>query len=115
MITAELTAPAPSSPPAAAEVDGGGGWSWKIWLRLYSSRSAASHACSCEVMRSARGTSSIRRKSRQEAATVGSVGERVWSVGCGRDMVLVVRLELELESLWCVMLGLRACFGLSPG
>jgi len=38
-------------------------------------------------MRCARGTSSIRRKSRQEAARVGSEGEIVVSVGAGRDIV----------------------------
>jgi hypothetical protein len=66
-------------------VDAAGGWSWKIWLRAYSARRVWSRACSWSVMRWARGTSSIRRKSRQEEATVGSVGATAWD--SGRDML----------------------------
>lgn len=73
-------------------VEAAGGWSWKIWLREYSARRAWSRACSWSVMRWASGTSSIRRKSRHEDATVGSFGAVAW--GSGRDILLMFFLLL---------------------
>lgn len=59
----------------------------KIWLRLKSAMRAWSRACSWSVIRCASGTSSMRRKSRQEAARAGSLGEKISD--CGRDIVVL--------------------------
>jgi hypothetical protein len=52
-------------------------------------------------MRWARGTSSIRRKSRQEEATVGSVEEVVWGSAVVRDIFSSCFLGL----VWFVGVG----------